>query len=81
MSFNYEGVGKTIAVVKNKNNDKVKDKNVYMSSEEEAKNSYSTLETKADEFFQLFKDPEQEQYVCILLEYVEAENLIGLLNL
>ena len=29
MSFNYEGVGKNIAVVKNKNNDKVKDKNVY----------------------------------------------------
>ena len=37
MSFNYEGVGKNIAVVKNKNNDKLKDKNVYMSSEEEAK--------------------------------------------
>ena len=31
MPFNYEGVGKTIAVVKNKNNDKVKDKNVYTS--------------------------------------------------
>ena len=44
MSFNYEGVGKNIAVVKNKNNDysrsefrggnapdKIKDKNVYMS--------------------------------------------------
>jgi hypothetical protein len=41
MSFNYEGVGKTIAVVKNKNNDKVKDKNVYMSSEEEAKKLFN----------------------------------------
>jgi hypothetical protein len=48
MSFNYEGVGKTVAVVKkNKNNDKINDKNVYMSGEEEAKNSYSTLETKS----------------------------------
>ena len=36
MSFNYEGVGKNIAVVKNKNNE-IKDKKVYMSSEEEAK--------------------------------------------
>ena len=64
MSFNYEGVGKNIAVVKNKNNDKVKDKNVYMSCEEKAKNSYSTLETKANEFFQLVKDPEQER-ICL----------------
>ena len=64
MSFNYEGVGKNIAVVKNKNNDKIKDKNVYMSGEEEAKNSYSTLETKANEFFQLVKDPEQEP-ICL----------------
>jgi hypothetical protein len=39
MSFNYEGVGKNIAVVKNKNNE-IKDKNVYMSGEEKAKNSY-----------------------------------------
>ena len=52
MSFNYEGVGKNIAAVENKNNDKLKDKNVNMSSEEEAKNSYSTLETKANEYFQ-----------------------------
>ena len=66
MSFNYEGVGKNIAVVKNKNNDKVKDKNVYMSSEEEAKNSYSTLETKANEYFQLVKDPEQER-ICLYI--------------
>ena len=78
MSFNYEGVGKNIAVVKNKNNensrsefrggnapDKVNDKNVYMSGEEEAKNSYSTLETKANEFFQLVKDPEQESNMFI----------------
>ena len=47
MSFNYEGVGKHIAVFKNKNNE-IKDKKVYMRSEEEAKNSYSTLETKAN---------------------------------
>ena len=66
MSFNYEGVGKNIAVVKNKNNDKVKDKNVYMSGEEEAKNSYSTLETKANEYFQLVKDPEQER-ICLYI--------------
>ena len=66
MSFNYEGVGKTIAVVKNENNDNIKDKNVYMSSEEEAKNSYSTLETKANEFFQLVKDPEQER-ICLYI--------------
>jgi hypothetical protein len=64
MSFNYEGVGKNIAVVKNKNNDKVKVKNVYMSSKEEAKNSYPTLETKANECFQLVKDPEQER-ICL----------------
>ena len=38
MSFNYEGVRKNIAVVKNKNN-VIKDKKVYMSCEEEAKNS------------------------------------------
>ena len=65
MSFNYEGVGKNIAVVKNKNNE-IKDKKVYMSSEEEAKNSYSTLETKANEFFQLVKDPEQER-ICLYI--------------
>ena len=47
MSFNYEGVGKNIAVVKNKNNE-IKDKKVYMSCEEEGKNSYSSLETKAN---------------------------------
>ena len=65
MSFNYEEAGKNIAVVKNKNNE-IKDKNVYMSSEEEAKNSYSTLETKANEFFQLVKDPEQER-ICLYI--------------
>jgi hypothetical protein len=66
MSFDYKGVGKTIAVIKNKNNDKVKDKNVYMSSEEEAKKGYSTLETKANEFFQLVKDPDQER-ICLYI--------------
>ena len=65
MSFNYEGAGKNIAVVKNKNNE-IKDKKVYMSSEEEAKNSYSSLETKANEFFQLVKDPEQER-ICLYI--------------
>jgi hypothetical protein len=79
MSFNYEEVGKTIAEVKYKNNensrsdfsggnapDKVKDKNVYMSGEEEAKNTYSTLETKANEYFQLVKDPDQER-ICLYI--------------
>ena len=37
-----------------------------MSSEEEAKNSYSSLETKANEFFQLVKDPEQER-ICLYI--------------
>ena len=79
MSFNYEGVGKNIAVVKNKNNE-IKDKKVYMSCEEEAKNSYSSLETKANEFFQLVKDPEQERICLYIVGASGSENLIGLLN-
>ena len=66
MSFNYEGVGKTIAVVKNKNNE-IKDKKIYMSSEEEAKTIViQPVETKANEYFQLVKDPEQER-ICLYI--------------
>ena len=53
-------------MVKNKNNEII-DKKVYMSGEEEeAKNSYSTLETKANEYFQLVKDPDQER-LCLYI--------------
>lgn len=66
MSFNYEGVGKNIAVVKSKTQQKAKDKKVYMSDDEEAKNNYPSLETKANEYFQLVKDAEQER-ICLYI--------------
>ena len=37
MSFNLEGLGKQIAVIKNKENSKAKDRKVFLSSEDEAK--------------------------------------------
>ena len=39
---------------------------MYIWVVEEAKNSYSTLETKANEYFQLVKDPEQER-ICLYI--------------
>ena len=51
MSFNLEGVGKQIAVIKHKENSKAKDKKVYLSSDDEAKNNYDRLETKGNEYF------------------------------
>jgi hypothetical protein len=61
MSFTLEGVGKQIAVIKNKENPKAKDRKVFLSSEEEAKNNYNRLETKENEFFQVVKDPDAER--------------------
>ena len=53
MSFNYERVGKQIAVIENKNDSKAKDKKVYLSSDADAKNNYDNVETKSNELFQL----------------------------
>jgi hypothetical protein len=48
MSFNFESVGKQIAVIKHKENPKAKEKKVFLSTDEEAKNNYDGLETKSN---------------------------------
>ena len=67
MSFNYEGVGKQIAVIKNIKDSKAKDKKVYLSSDADAKNNYDNVETKSNELFQLVKDPESERIVLYVV--------------
>jgi Cdc6-like AAA superfamily ATPase len=66
MSFNLESVGKQIAVIKNKENSKAKDRKVFLSSEDEAKNNYDRLETKGNEYFQVVKDPDSER-ICLYI--------------
>ena len=67
MSSNFESVGKQIAVIKNKNDSKAKDKKVFLSSDGDAKNNYDNLETKSNEYFQLVKDPEAERIVLYVV--------------
>ena len=67
MSFNFESVGKQIAVIKNKNDTKAKEKKVFLSSDSYAKNNYDNVETKSNEYFQLVKDPEAERIVLYVV--------------
>ena len=67
MSFNFESVGKQIAVIKNKNDTKAKEKKVFLSSDSDAKNNYDNVETKTNEYFQLVKDPEAERIVLYVV--------------
>jgi len=67
MSFNFESVGKQIAVIKNKNDTKAKEKKVFLSSDSDAKNNYDNVETKSNEYFQLVKDPEAERIVLYVV--------------
>ena len=81
INFNLEGIGKDIAVLKNKN-EKIKDKHIYMaSSTEGVRFSIDVIEAQPDEMIQLAPSIKDERSLIYVVGASGSGKSSGQLNM